>query len=944
MHLGRFRRGAIPGEPTPPRPRYKMVLWAVAPLFLLVAASALTSWLSAVGEVWNVDAAACPQGTPAEPFCRIQDAICLAASGDTVQVAPGVYPESLRMKPGVVVVSEMGALQTTINAQGQPCTETNYCTKKTGNQCSVVIFSTGHDRTSVLDGFTLTGGAGTVQSSWVAGGGVFLASSATVTNNIITNNNLSGPSPQGLDLRGAGVYVSKGVPLVRNNTISANRAAPPAGTSGTWSLGYGGGVWLGFLSAPEVMSNVIQGNTAGDEATAFSLGSGGGMAVFTPGGTTSPVIDGNLIVDNSSDNQGGGISLLTRPGSAAECKVTNNVITGNDSSFGGGVYTYLTHATIMNNTITDNQGYRGGGIYQGHGDLTLPVKITNNVIESNLLRPFGNGGGIYNLDQSATFEPVIRNNDLWNNEMNNCGGELSDPTCIGVNGNFSANPLFVDRGAGDFHPDANSPAIDRADPNGAPAIDADGDPRGIDGDGAPNSPQPGDIDVGAFEFSPCLGVPEVCDGTDNDCDGAVDDGFPNADGDAMANCVDPDDDNDLVNDEADCAPQNATAFALPSEVSGLNLTGTAPEMTFALQSVGSGTVYEVISGLTGRLIPSGGINEAFCLPPSISSPAYYHDYRPDPPLGDAWFYLLRASNACGDGTLGSPERDAPGAGDVCQTGVLDQDNDGSPSDLDCADTDAVRSPINPEICDGVDNNCNTLVDDGNPGGGVFCGSDVGECQLGLTTCAGGTLQCQGAVGPSPETCDGLDNNCNGVADEGNPGGGASCGSDVGECQSGVATCAGGGLQCQGAVGPSPEACDGLDNDCNGVADEGQPDTDVDGRADCADCAPANPTAFAVPSEVLGLTVAAGLPTSIAWTEQSIGSGTLYDVVSGTISELGVLSFGNGACVQAAAASPVTDGHPAPPVGSVHYYMVRSRNACGTGSFGSPNRDTHPACP
>ena len=924
-----------------------VVLCAAAPLFLIAAAAALTSWLSAVGEVFNVDVDHDPPcsdagpGSPANPFCSIQAGICAAASGDTVQVAPGVYPESLRMKPGVAVVSEMGALATIINAQGQPCTETNYCTKKTGDQCSVVIFSTGHERTSVLDGFTLTGGAGTVQSGWVAGGGVFLASSATVTNNIITNNILSGPSPQGLDLRGAGVYVSKGAPLLSNNTISANRATPPAGTSGTWSLGYGGGVWLGFLSATEVMSNVIQGNLAGDPNTAFSLGSGGGMVVFTPGGSQGSVIDGNLIADNDSDNQGGGISLLTRPGSAAECKVTNNVITGNDSSFGGGVYTYLTRATIVNNTITDNQGYRGGGLYQGHGDLTLPVKISNNVIESNLLRPFGNGGGIYNFDQSATFEPVIRHNDLWNNEMNNCGGELSDPTCIGVNGNFSANPLYVDRAAGDFRTDANSPTIDRADPNGAPAMDADGNPRGFDGDGDPNSPVPGDVDVGAFEFVPCLGVPEICDGTDNDCDGVADDGFTDFDSDDLADCIDPDDDNDLVNDGGDCAPQDATAFALPSEVSGLELTGTAPEMTFTLQNVGSGTVYEVISGLTGRLIPSGGINEAFCLRDSISS-SYYHDDRPDPPLGETWFYLMRASNACGDGTLGSPGRDAPGAGDVCQTGVLDEDNDGSPSDLDCDDADAVRSPINPEICDGLDNNCNTLIDDGNPGGGVSCGSDVGECQLGLTTCTQGSLQCQGAVGPSPEACDTLDNNCDGVADEGNPGGGASCGSDVGECQSGVTTCAGGALQCQGEVEPSPEACDGLDNNCNGVADDGQPDTDVDGRADCADCAPTNPTAFAVPSEVLGLTVDAG-PTQIAWIEQSIGSGTLYDVVSGAFSELGVLSFGIGVCVEAAAASPVTDGS-LPPVGSVHYYMVRSRNACGTGSFGSPNRDTHPGCP
>jgi hypothetical protein len=54
---------------------------------------------------------------------------------------------------------------------------------------------------------------------------------------------------------------------------------------------------------------------------------------------------------------------------------------------------------------------------------------------------------------------------------------------------------------------------------------------------------------------------EQCNGGDDNCNGLVDEGFPNLDGDSMADCVDPDDDNDMMPDNADCQPQNA---AVPS--------------------------------------------------------------------------------------------------------------------------------------------------------------------------------------------------------------------------------------------------------------------------------------------------------------------------------------------------------------------------------------------
>jgi hypothetical protein len=70
------------------------------------------------------------------------------------------------------------------------------------------------------------------------------------------------------------------------------------------------------------------------------------------------------------------------------------------------------------------------------------------------------------------------------------------------------------------------------------------------------------------------------------------------------------------------------------------------------------------------------------------------------------------------------------------------------------------------VCDGLDNDCDDVVDNGNPGGGATCGAtDVGECSFGTTACQDGGIVCVGDVGPAAEVCDGLDNNCDGAVDE-----------------------------------------------------------------------------------------------------------------------------------------------------------------------------------
>jgi hypothetical protein len=68
-----------------------------------------------------------------------------------------------------------------------------------------------------------------------------------------------------------------------------------------------------------------------------------------------------------------------------------------------------------------------------------------------------------------------------------------------------------------------------------------------------------------------------------------------------------------------------------------------------------------------------------------------------------------------------------------------------------------------------------------------------------------------------ETCNGVDDDCDGAIDEGVT---QNCGTDVGECEFGTQECHGGQWgECTGGKGPSLEHCDELDNDCDGSTDD-----------------------------------------------------------------------------------------------------------------------------
>lgn len=181
---------------------------------------------------------------------------------------------------------------------------------------------------------------------------------------------------------------------------------------------------------------------------------------------------------------------------------------------------------------------------------------------------------------------------------------------------------------------------------------------------------------------------------------------------------------------------------------------------------GFGKAFQCLPGCLSPDVPLGAYHDVICDDPEAdneycngTAPKRTADLNCDGAIGVVDLNFLVAVLMFAVGGPGTPDYDADGRLNFCDN---DSDGDGDPDETDCAVLDHLRSTLAPEQCNGKDDNCNEIVDDGL--GETTCG--LGACQHTIPDCVDGQLTvCDPLEGAGFEICNGLDDDCTGKVDD-----------------------------------------------------------------------------------------------------------------------------------------------------------------------------------
>jgi L-ascorbate metabolism protein UlaG (beta-lactamase superfamily) len=337
-----------------------------------------------------------------QSYSTIQSAIDTAQNGDTVLVSEGRYYENINYEgKGIVVTSKFYQTKNWQTVLNTIIDGSRYTNKDTA---STVMFLSREDSTAVLDGFTITGGAGTKYlfpngtgtNKFQEGGGIVMHySSAVIKNNYIVNN-VTVPQTSVTNGGGGGIASMYGNPKIFNNVVVSNNA------------GYAGGIVLNW-SGGKVRNNIVYHNQAGAQ-----YGCGGIM--IWQGPQNSAWIENNTIVGNYSLKDGGGITISIASGALPIVK--NNIVWGNRQVTGNQV---VLPQYLSNNDVED---------YQGGSNISVNPQFIDNTLLLADGSPCIDAGDVaagYNdlADPTNTTKALTPSKGLLRNDLGAFGGQLA---------------------------------------------------------------------------------------------------------------------------------------------------------------------------------------------------------------------------------------------------------------------------------------------------------------------------------------------------------------------------------------------------------------------------------------------------------------------------------------------------------------------------------------